>query len=326
MRSLFTLVRRDLKSYFDQPTGYILLVIFSGLSSFLFFRQALITEEASLRALFSILPWILTVFIPAATMRLIAEEQRDGTLELLLTKPLRAWNVIASKFLTGWIFVGVGILFTIGIPISLQSAGDLDNGAVVAQYIGTIFLTASFVAIGLFTSSVTRNQIVSFVLAVTIIMVLMVGGLPLVTLALPSSAAVLIQDLSPLTHFSSIARGVLDLRDIVYFLALVSTFISATFLMIRGKSVSHRSHLYRNLQMGVGGLVIISVLVGWFGSSIQGRWDLTERKLYTLHPATEELLSELDDLVNIKLCTSEDPPIQISLLSRDVEDFLRDVS
>ena len=326
MRSFFALVKKDLRGYFDQPTGYILLVIFTGVSAFLFFRQAMVTEEASMRGLFTVLPWILAVFVPASTMRLIAEEQRDGTLEILLTQPMKGWYVLGAKFLTGLLFVGAGIAFTIWIPLALATAGDLDNGAVIAQYIGTFFLTAAFVSIGLFTSSLTMNQIVAFVLALTIIAGLTIGGLPLVTLALPSRAAVLIQDLSPLTHFASISRGVLDLRDVLYFVAVVSTFLSATYLMVRGKSVSHRSPLYRNLQLGVAGLVVISLLVGWFGNSIQGRWDLTDKKLYTLNEATGELLSNLDDIVTVKLFTSKDPPVQVSLIARDVKDFLSDVA
>ena len=326
MRSFYTLVKKDLKGYFDQPTGYILLVIFTGVAGFLFFRTALNTEEASLRPLLNILPWMLAIFVPAATMRLVAEEQRDGTLELLLTHPIMGWNILASKFVAGLMFVLTGIALTIFIPLALQTAGDLDEGAIVAQYIGTVFLTASYVSIGLFTSSLTRNQIVAFILAMAIIMVLMLAGLPLVTLVLPSAVAVLVQDLSPLVHFSSIGRGVLDLRDILYFVALVSTFLSATYLMIRGKSVSHRSPLYRNLQLGVGGLLIISILVGWFGRSIEGRLDLTENNLYTLSPSTADLLSTLDDVVTIKLFASKNPPVQVALTTREVEHFLDDLA
>ena len=325
MRTFAALVRKDLKGYFDQPTGFILLVIFVSVAAYMFFRTALITQEASMRPLFTLLPWVLAVFVPAATMRLVAEEQRDGTLEILLTQPLRTWTVLLSKFLAGLMFVGAGVLATVVIPLSLQTAGDFDNGAVIAQYVGTVFLTASFVAIGLFTSSLTRNQIVAFVIGLSIIVVLMVAGMPIITLASPPVAAVLVQDLSPLTHFEGIARGVLDLRDVVYFVALVSTFLSATYLMIRGKSVSHRSSLYRNLQLGVGGLVVVSILIGWSGSSIGGRLDLTENKLFTLDDATVELLRELDDVVTIKLFVSEDPPVQVALTQRDVEDLLEDI-
>ena len=326
MRSLFSLIKKDLKGYFDQPTGYIFLVIFTSVVSYFYFRSALPAGEASLRALFLVMPWWLALFVAASTMRLVAEEQRDGTLEILPPQPIRGWNVLAGKFLVGLIFVSAGIAFTIGIPLALQTAGDLDGGAIVAQYLGTVLLTASFVAIGLFTSSLTRNQIVSFILALAIIMVLMVVGLQQVTIALPSAVAVLVQDLSPLTHFAGIARGVLDLRDVLYFLALISTFLSGTYLMIRGKSVSHRSPLYRNLQLGVGGLVVISLLVGWFGRSIEGRWDLTERELYTLSSATEELLTGLDDIVTINLFASQEPPVQMAPIVREVNHFLDDLA
>ena len=326
MTSFFTLVRKDLKSYFDQPTGYILLVIFSGIVSFLFFRTVINTQEASLRPLLDTLPWLLAIFVPASTMRLISEEQRDGTLELLITQPLKIWAVIGSKFISGLAFVLTGIALTVFIPIALQTAGDLDEGAIVAQYLGTFFITASFVSIGLFTSALTRNQIVSFILALSIIVLLMICGMPLITLVLPSGLAVLVQDLSPLTHFSAISRGVLDLRDVLYFTALVSTFISATYLIVRGKSVSRRSPLYRNLQLGVFGLVILSIAVGWFGRSIDGRLDFTENNLYTLTPATEELLSTLDDMVTIKLFASKDPPVQVALTTREVEHFLEDLA
>lgn len=326
MRSFWALVKKDLKGYFDQPTGYILLVIFTGVTSFLYFRTALSVGEASLRPLFDSLPWILAVFVPAATMRLVAEEQRDGTLEILLTQPLRTWTVLFSKYLAGFAFVSVGIVFTIGIALALMTAGDLDEGAVVAQYFGTFFLVGAYVAIGLFSSSITRNQIVAFMAALTLTLGLTLAGMPIITLALPSGIAVLLQDLSPLTHFSSITRGVLDLRDVIYFIAIISTFSSATYLMIRGKSVSHRSRLYRNLQLGVAGLLIISVLAGWFGRDIDGRWDLTERKLYTLSKATAGLLADLDDIVTVKLFASKDPPVQVALAERDVNDFLDDIA
>ena len=332
MRSLLALVKKDLKGYFDQPTGYILIVIFVGLLSYWFFDTAIPSGETSLRSLFDVeftiyppsLPWLLAMFVPAATMRLLAEEQRDGTLEILLTQPIRGWIVLISKFLSGVIFTGVAILATIGIPIAMATAGDLDIGAAVAQYIGTFFLAGSLVAIGLFTSSLTRNQIVAFILGLTLIALLMLVGLERVAVTLPPRLATLLQTLSPVTHFSSIARGVIDLRDILYFLALISTFLSAAYLMIRSKSLSHKSIQYRNLQLGVAGLIVFSVLIGWFGNSIGGRLDLTADKLFSLSGGTKEILTGLDDIMTVKLYRSESLPPQISLVARDVEDFLRD--
>ena len=334
MRSFHALIRKDLKGYFDQPTGYILIVVFLALLSWSFFRSAFLTSEASLRPLFTVdfavespsIPWLLALLVPAATMRLIAEEQRDGTLEILLTQPIRGWVILFAKFTAGLVFVAVAIVSTIGIPLSLMTAGNLDWGAIVAQYIGSIFLAASFVSIGLFTSSLTRNQIISFILGLFVTLVLMLLGLDAVSVTLPAQFATLLQSLSPVTHFSSIARGVIDLRDVLYFIALISTFLSATFLSVRGRTLSHRTIQYRNLQLGTAALIILSILVGWFGTSVSGRLDLTADKIFTLSNGTEQILSGLDDLLTIELYESAEPPVQVDLVARDINDFLEDLA
>ena len=335
MRSPFiALVRKDLKGYFDQPTGYVLVVIFVALLSYAFFRSVDITGEASLRELFTVtftverpsLPWLLVLFVPAATMRLLAEEQRDGTLEILLTQPIRGWVVLIAKFLAGFLFVGVAIVATIGIPIALSTAGNLDEGAIIGQYVGSLLLAASFVSIGLFTSSLTQNQIVALIIGFTLTAVLMVVGLDPVIGTLPTRVSGLLQTLSPITHFSTIARGVIDLRDVLYFVALVSTFLSAAFLMMRSKILSHRTSQYRNLQLGVVGLIVLSLLVGWFGNSIGGRLDLTEDKLFTLSDGTEEVLDSLNDILTVTLYQTKDPPPRIKLATRDINDFLDDLA
>lgn len=329
---LLALVRKDIKSYFDQPAAYILIVPFVAVLSYVFFSQALLTAEASLRPLFTVdfqidnpsLPWLLAIFVPAATMKLLAEENRDGTLELLLTHPIRGWIVLLSKFLSGFIFVAFSILATIGIPIAVQTAGNLDIGAAVGQYIGSLFLAASFVSIGLFTSSLTRNQVVAFILGLSLTMFLMIMGLDIVAVTLPQRLASLLQDLSPVTHFSSVARGVIHLRDVLYFIALISTFLSATFLIIRGRTLSHKSTQYRNLQLGTAGLIIFSILIGWSGNSIEGRFDLTEDKLFTLSPATADIVDGLDDILTLELYESREPAVPIALATRDIGDFLED--
>lgn len=327
MRSLIALIRKDLRGYLDQPTGYILLVVFCAVVSFLYFFTPFgTTTEASTQSLFTALPWLLMIFVPASTMRLLAEEQRDGTLEILLTQPIQGWVVLIAKFLTGIIFVSVLILSTVGIPIALSTAGNVDPGAVVAQYVGSLFLAAAFVSIGLFTSSLTRNQVIAFILGLLFIGALLLVGLDQVADGLPAGASGPLQTLSPATHFDSIARGVIDLRDVIYFVALVSTMLSATYLMIRGKSLSHQSPQYRNLQVGVAALIVLSLLVGWFGSSIGGRLDLTEDKLFTLSPATKDILGELDDLLTIELFQSKDPPANVAIVARDVNDFLDDLA
>lgn len=327
------LIKKDLKGYFDQPTGYLLLVIFVAISSWSFFKTAFLIGEASLQPLFTVefsidrpsLPWLMTLFIPAATMRLLSEEQRDGTLETLLTHPIRAWVILLSKFISGLIFVTIAVLVTLGIPLTLTSAGDMDWGAITSQYFGSIFLGASLVSIGLFTSSLTRNQIISFILGLTLGMFLMIMGLEIVAITLPTNIASLLQLLSPITHFDNISRGLIDLRDIMYFSSLIATFLTATFLIMRSRTLSHESQQYINLRLGVAGLIILSILVGWFGTSIQGRLDLTEDKIFTLSPATNQIISNLDDLLTIDLYLSDEPPVQVASVYRDVNDFLDDM-
>ena len=332
---LLALVKKDLRGYFDQPAAYILIVPFVAVLSWVYFSSVALLTEASLRPLFTVdfsierpsLPWLLALFVPAATMRLLAEENRDGTLEMLLTHPIRGWIVLLSKFMAGFIFVAFAIIATVGIPIAVQTAGgNLDIGAAVGQYLGVLLLAAAFVAIGLFTSSLTRNQIVSFIVGLSVTMMLMIMGLDIVAVTLPSRLAILLQDLSPVTHFSSIARGVIHLRDVLYFLALISTFLSATFLMVRGRTLSHQSPQYRNLRLGVAGLIVVSLLVGWSSTAIGGRIDLTEDKLFTMSPAMADILTRLDDIMTVELFQSKqkEAPVQLSSVIRDVSDFLDD--
>ena len=325
MYSLLTLIKKDLKAYLDQPTGFILLIIFVASISYIFFTAIALTNEASLRPLFNVLPWLLAVFIPAVTMRLFSEEERDGTLEILFTQPIPGLNVILGKFFSGVLFVCIGLLFTIFIPILLATAANLDIGALIAQYIGSIFLIASLVSIGIFTSSSTQNQVMAFMFGLVLSGILMSLGLDLILGSLPSPIALILKGLSPLSHFSNIARGVLTIQDVLYFGAITSTFLSATYFSVRRKSLSHMSALYSNLQIGIVALVVLSLLVGWFGSVIGGRLDLTSNRQYTLSDSTKEILRNLDDIVTIKLFASGNLPVQVSLTQRDIDDFLGDL-
>ena len=259
-------------------------------------------------------------------LRLVAEEERDGTLETLLTYPIRDWTIVLAKFLAGMLFVSAGIGATVLVPVLLQTAASLDIGATIAQYVGSLFLTASLVAIGLFSSSLTRNQIVAFIVGLTIAVTLTFIGQDFVLAGLPPALAGLLQGLSPFFHFSNIARGVLDLRDIVYFGLIVFTFLTAAYFALRAKTLSHQSSQYRRLQLGVAGLVVLSVLAGWFGDSIRGRWDLTAGKVYTLSPASEEMVAGLDDFLTIRLFSSKGLPPPFSRVDRDVNDFLGDLA
>ena len=156
-------------------------------------------------------------------------------------------------------------------------------------------------------------------------MILLVLGLDFINITLPSSLSILLQDLSPLTHFSSITRGLIDLRDVLYFISIDIAFLSITYLNTKGKSLNSNSPQYRNLRIGVGSLVVLSLVFAWFGSSIQGRIDLTEDKIYSLAPSTKQIFNDLDDYLTITLYESKDHPINTALTARDVNDFLSDL-
>ncbi|MDA1096657.1 MAG: Gldg family protein [Chloroflexi bacterium] len=318
------LILKDLKSFFDQPTGYVLLILFVGLLSYFFFRSALLSGQASLRPLISLLPWFFAILVPAATMRLLAEEERDGTIELLLTHPVREIDVVVSKFAAGWLFMASALAATLPIPVALMTAGTLDLGAVFAQYVGALLLAAALVAVGLFTSSLTRNQIVAFLLGVALTFALLFSGLEFIFAPLPAQVGTLVRDLSLLTHFESVARGVLDVSDLLYFSGLVLAFLSLTYLLVRRRAVSPGSRAQRLLVGGVAGLVLGGVAMGWVGGLVPGRIDLTNGRVHTLSPATAELVEGLDDLLTIEVFASKDLPTQASLRYREIRDFFAD--
>ena len=323
MRRYRALILKDLKAYFDQPTGYVLVVLFVGILSYLFFRSALASGDASLRPMFQLpLPWAMAVLVPAATMRLLAEEERDGTIELLLTHPVREIDVVASKFVAGWVFIAAALGATMGIPLLLSTAADLDLGAVVAQYLGALLLAGSLVSIGVFASSLSRNQIVAFLFSMSSAFVLLFIGYQFVFAALPTRFGSIARDLSLLTHFQSVGQGVIDAGDLTYFLGVVTAFLSAAYFIVRRRVVSPGSRAQRRLLAGVAGLITLGVAMILGGSIVPGRLDLTEGQVHTLSPATADLVSNLDDLLTVRVFASDNLPTQDTLLYQEVRDFL----
>lgn len=324
LTSIFSITKKDLMSYFDSPTAYIILVIFLLLWQFLFFRDAFIIAEASLRNLLVYVPWLFIVLIPAITMGSFANEQSDGTLEFLLTHPLKGIELVVGKFLAAFIFVAVALAFMFPIAFSFDQFGEIDWGVVLGQYIGALLLAAVFISLGIFVSSLLANQISALLVSVAACFLLVIIGLELVTLSVPGQLATLFERLSALTHFLSITRGVIDLRDLWYFLSAVAIFLSLSYLQLLRLRVGNQKHVYRSYVVAVGLFIGIAVLLNIVGERIPGRFDLTEEKAYELSPVTREILSSLDDVVTIKLYASSELPAQLRPILRDTKDILRD--
>ncbi len=233
MSKTLTIARREISAYFNSPMAYIVVGAFLLISGYLYFSTVFLAGTASLRSFFSLTPLLLVIFAPAVAMRLVSEELRSGTLELLTTMPVRDEEVIAGKFLAGLSVVASGLLMTLAYPLSIATVGDLDWGPVIGGYLGLLLCAAALIGIGIMASTWSRNQITAFILALMIGLVLWLFDK--VTFFVPASLGRVLEYLSIDFHFRNIARGVIDTRDLLYYfsLLLISLFLAVLALRRR---------------------------------------------------------------------------------------------
>ncbi|OGJ49552.1 ABC transporter [Candidatus Peregrinibacteria bacterium RIFOXYB2_FULL_32_7] len=221
MPTIIAIIKKELQSYFNSPVAYIFITVFLVLSSWIFFRTFFLNGQASMRAYFSLLPWIFLFIIPAITMRLWAEEKKSGTIEILMTLPVKNYEIVLGKFFGSLVFLSLMLILTFPIPIIILMLGSADIGVIFASYLGTFFLGASYLSIGLFVSSFTNNQIISFIISIALCFALFIIGEEIVSFFVPQILVPLVQYLGLGTHFDSIVRGVVDSRDIIYYLSVI---------------------------------------------------------------------------------------------------------
>mgnify|MGYP003382184956 FL=1 len=238
MSAITTVCKRELRSYFATPVAYVFIVIFLVLSSAFTFYLGNFYErgQADLLPFFSFLPWLYLFLVPAVSMRLWSEERKSGTIELLLTLPITMWQAVMGKFLAAWLFIGIALALTFPLWITVNYLGYPDNGVIFASYLGAWLMAGAFLAIGSCISAATRNQVVAFILTVVVCFLLVMAGFPLVLDAFRSWAPQVLVDaiasLSFLTHFSSISKGVIDLRDLLYFVLMTGFWLYASAIVI----------------------------------------------------------------------------------------------
>jgi len=223
MKKIWIITKRELQSFFDSLMAYVLIVLYLGFSGFftwIFGSDIFLVGQASLQAFFGISFWTLFFFIPAITMGMLADEQKSGTIELLVTKPVSNWQIIAGKFLAAFLLICMTLALTIPYYITVASIGKIDHSAVLMGYLGLLFVSASYISIGIFASSLTTNQIVAFLvtLFVGIFFQLIFG---LISGTSGGWFAGILGYLSMTTHYESMARGVIDSKDILYFLSII---------------------------------------------------------------------------------------------------------
>lgn len=322
--NVLTITKKELKNYFNNPAAYIMLVVFLLLWEFLFFRNVFLVGEASLRIFFDILPWLFLILIPALTMGSIAQELSEGTLEFLLTHPVKDLDLIVGKFCGVVGFVTVSLFVVIPIALSLSLFGNIDWGVVVGQAIGSILLAGVFIALGIFVSSLLDSQISALLVTVVACFFLVVAGFDLVTASLPLILVPFIERLSVMSHYLSLSRGVIDVRDVWYFVSATALFLSLAYLELMKRRFGNQKSLYRSFQKGIFLFIGIAILTNVVGSRIPGRLDLTQDQVYTLLSPTRKTLGTLTDVVNITLYASSALPAQFQPILRDTKDLLRD--
>jgi ABC-2 type transport system permease protein len=223
MNQIWTIARRELGSFFDSLMAYIVMVAFLGFSGFLtwiYGSDIFFIKQASLQAFFSIAYWTLFFFIPAITMRLFAEENKSGTIELLLTRPVSDWQVIAGKFTATLILILIALGLTLPYYITVASLGPIDHGSVISGYFGLILVSCAYISIGLFASSFSNNQIVAYLVALVIgIFFHIIFGM--LATSLSGIVGAILSFLSISQHFESISRGVIDSRDLIFFFSII---------------------------------------------------------------------------------------------------------
>ncbi|MDJ0828370.1 MAG: ABC transporter permease subunit [Desulfobacterales bacterium] len=243
-RNISAIFKRELSGYFGSPVAYVFIVIFLLLTGFFTFYIGHFFElgQADLRPFFQWHPWIFLFLIPAVAMRLWAEERRLGTIELILTLPVRMSEVIAGKFLAAWVFIGIALLLTFPLVITVAYLGDPDLGAIFCGYIGSFLMAGAFLSVGLMTSALTRSQVISFIVAVAVCLFFVLAGYAPVNAVISGWAPVwfvnLIAELSFLTHFISIERGVLDFRDVLYYISVIIFMLFANGVILNNRKAS----------------------------------------------------------------------------------------
>ncbi len=238
MRNVFTIFQREFAGYFLTPVAFIFIIIFLALAgSFTFYLGFFIERgNADLQTFFLFHPWLYLLLIPAVSMRLWAEERKQGTIELFLTLPISLTEAVVGKFLAAWAFVGLALALTFPMWITVNVLGEPDNGVIAAGYLGSLLMAGAYLAIGSCLSAFTKNQVIAFIITITVSFLFTAGGssavLGLVQGWAPEVIVNAIQSLSFLNHFQNIAKGVIDLRDAIYYAALIGAWLAANVIVV----------------------------------------------------------------------------------------------
>ena len=236
LKTIYILFKKELMSYFNSPIAYIFIGVFLIVGNWLFFNSFFLIGQASMRSYFGLLPWIFLFLSPAITMRLWAEEKKSGTVEYLLTLPVTDWQVVLAKFFSSLAFMFITLLLSISLPITIGTLGNIDLGPIIGGYVGVFLLGGAYLSLGLFISSLTKNQIIAFVLGLVACFAAFIVGADFVLIRAPQFAQPVMQFLGLGSHFYNIAKGVIDSKDVIYYGSFIFLFLWLNAKMIERRS------------------------------------------------------------------------------------------
>ncbi|MCG3168072.1 MAG: hypothetical protein POELPBGB_03872 [Bacteroidia bacterium] len=327
---MLTLLKREILSFLNSLTGYIVVGVFlliTGLFMWVIPYESNVLDNgyATIDTLFTLAPWVFMFLVPAITMRSFADEKKSGTIELLQTKPLTDFQIIFAKYAAGVVLVLFSVAPTLVYYFSVYQlgfpAGNIDSGSVMGSYFGLIFLAAAFVAIGVFASSITDNQIISFIIALFLSWFFFDGFASISSLDIFGKVDNVLLNLGMLEHYISMSRGVLDTRDMIYFISLSAVFIVFTQIALQREKNSAPS-LSERAGVRLLAVLIIIIAINIIGGFLFKRFDLTAEKRYSLSPTTIELINKLDDVVYVKVYLEGDFPADFKRLRNKTKEML----
>jgi ABC-2 type transport system permease protein len=330
MNHVWSIARKELRGYFNSAVALIFLATFLGVVLFTFFwvEKFFSRNIADVRPMFEWLPLLLIFLVGALSMRLWSEEQKVGTIEILLTLPVPHWKLVLGKFLAGMALVALALALTLGLPITVALMGDLDTGPVIGGYLGALLLAGAYLSIGLCVSAMTDNQIVSLIVTVVACTLLYLPGAEPVAELFGIEGSEIMRRLGTGSRFDSIARGVLDLRDLAYYASLVGLFLVLNTVLLKAKGWSRgpRTQKQRFNQRMAVALVAVNALALnlWLAPVAAARVDVTDSNEYSLSDTTEDLLESLDQPLVIRGYFSEKTHPLLSPLVPRIHDLLRE--
>ncbi|OFZ40319.1 MAG: hypothetical protein A3D92_24630, partial [Bacteroidetes bacterium RIFCSPHIGHO2_02_FULL_44_7] len=324
LKNILVIAKKEFFSFINSPLAYTIAVPFLFLTNFLYLRQVLVVGEATMRPYFELLPWFLLLLAPALSMKLLTDEYRGNTLELLFAHPISELELVVGKFAGALSFYVCILAATAGLPLSLIVFSRPDLGQIAGQYIGAILVGATFISVGIACSAIVKNAVSSFLLSAAVSFVLLIVGMDFIALMLPFPLNRIAAELSVFTHLENVAKGLLDIRDLAYFVTVSGLFLLLAQARLSQRKLSENAKEMRKMRLSIVILLAIGVVFNVLLSFYPIRIDATSSRLFTLSEGTKQTIRNLPDILTVTVFASSNLPSQMQLSAREIHDLLSD--